>query len=765
MTWNDAATPARLALAALATGVLALLTACTSPSAQREAQDLLAQGRPAEALSRLKRAADADSRSAEGRLAWQKLRVGVVEGLLAHAQGERRNGAFDSADQLYRQALNIEPGNEPAILGLKATERERIWSGLLQQASAQIQRKNPDAARTALRAVLAESPHHPDALRLQKQIEALDVRPSQDAMLGTAYRKAVSLEFKEAPLKTVFEVLAKTAGLNFVFDKDVRTDQKVSLFLRNSTVEAAVARLLVSNQLAQRVLDANSVLIYPDTPAKQKDYQPLTVRSYYLANGEAKSVANSVKTILKVKDVVVDERLNVMIVRDSIDAVRLVDRMVALLDLPEPEVMLEVEVLEVKRSELLNLGVRWPDQVSFTPLSKSAGGQVTLRELRNLNGAAIGVTVSPLTASARRDDAVTNILANPKIRAKSREKARILIGDRVPNITTTSNSTGFVSDSVTYLDVGLKLEVEPTVFADNQIALKLALEVSSIVNQVQNKSGTLAFQIGTRSAATVLRLRDGENQVLAGLINDEDRRSASKIPLLGSAPLLGKLFGAGNDETVKTEIVLSITPRLLRNVERPDAGLLEFESGTEAGLRSRGDGPAGSPELTPSGTGASPAPQSAAPSPIEARLVAAPAPASDADVRWDAPASTRAGQIVSVGVVVDSRKPIVGIPLALGFDPKLFEVVEVKEGDFLARGGARTYFEHRIDPSGQVLVTARREDIEGVAGSGQVLSVAFRALAAAAAVPVRLLTVALEGGKLSAVTATPPAPLMIEVRP
>jgi general secretion pathway protein D len=212
---------------------------------------------------------------------------------------------------------------------------------------------------------------------------------------------------------------------------------------------------------------------------------------------------------------------------------------------------------------------------------------------------------------ARKQDSDANILANPRIRARNHEKAKILIGERVPNITTTATATGFVSESINYVDVGLKLDVEPSVYLDNDVAIKISLEVSNIVSQLQTKSGSIAYQIGTRTASTVLRLRDGENQVLAGLINDEDRRGANKLPFIGEIPVIGRLFGSSSDDNQKTEIVLSITPRIIRNIQRPEAALAEFKAGTDSSLRSRPETIASAAFVTP--PAASQAPTSVTP--------------------------------------------------------------------------------------------------------------------------------------------------------
>jgi general secretion pathway protein D len=209
---------------------------------------------------------------------------------------------------------------------------------------------------------------------------------------------------------------------------------------------------------------------------------------------------------------------------------------------------------------------------------------VLANQLRHISGADIAITPSP-TANLNKVDTDTVILANPRIRVKNREKARIHVGDRVPVISTTTIATaGTVSDSVTYLDTGLKLEVEPTVYLNDDVGIKLSLEVSSVTKQITSKNGTLTYQLGTREASTVLRLKNGETQVLAGLINNQEQDSANKIPGLGDLPLLGHLFSSHRNDGAKTEIVLLVTPRIVRNVSQPEAAVIEFESGTDSNM-------------------------------------------------------------------------------------------------------------------------------------------------------------------------------------
>jgi general secretion pathway protein D len=280
--------------------------------------------------------------------------------------------------------------------------------------------------------------------------------------------------------------------------------------------------------------------------------------------------------------------------------------------------MLEVEVLEVGHTQLRNIGIQWPSSIAVG-LVGAAGvpGQLTGTEFRNLNGDLVRVTVSdPLIALQLREVAGrTNVLANPRIRVKNREKARIHIGDKVPVITTTAGATGFVAESVNYLDVGLKLEVEPQVFREDDVGIRIGLEVSNISTQTTTTSGTIAYQVGTRNAATVLRLRDGETQVLAGLINDEDRRQATQVPGLAQLPLIGRIFAAHNDTANRTEIVLLITPRVLRNIQRPGPEVENFNSGSEMEVGGAG-GAAFPPVAIPPGP---PVPAPAAPAQPQAQ--------------------------------------------------------------------------------------------------------------------------------------------------
>ncbi|MES2757484.1 MAG: secretin N-terminal domain-containing protein [Pseudomonadota bacterium] len=621
--------PRLLALACLTLA----LAGCAAQMAYRDGEKLVAEGQVEAGLVKYREAVAAEPGNARYKTAFLQARDRGATRLVEQAERELADGQAALALQSYQRALALDPAHERARAGLRLVEADARHAVMLADAVAAFDKKDYELARQKATAILSERPNHEAARQLQAQVLEKTSAPAAEAGLSAAYKLPLNIEFRDASLKQVFEVISRRSGLNFLFDKDVKTDQRTSIFLKNSTVEAAIYYLLVSNQLEQQIMDGNTILVYPNNAAKLKEYQEMTVKTFFLANADAKVVANTLKTILKSRDVVVDEKLNLVILRDSPEAVRLATRLVALQDVAEPEVMLDVEILEIKRSRLMDLGIAWPSSLGFAPLQAATGGALTIDALRGLNSGNIGVTGVSLVANANRTEGDSNTLANPRIRVRNKEKAKVVIGDKVPNITTIitpGTSGGFASEAINYVDVGLTLNVEPTIYLNNEVAIRISLEVSNLVDSITTKSGSVAYRIGTRSAATMLQLKDGENQVLAGLINNEDRTSGSKVPGFGSLPILGRLFGSTRDSTDKTEIVLSITPHLVRNIQRPALGASEFSAGTETSFRRRPDTNVRAPVVMPPLPGATvtqATPLTVVPAPVPATVTVTPLPA------------------------------------------------------------------------------------------------------------------------------------------
>jgi general secretion pathway protein D len=582
-----------------------LLWGCVANPAITESRQLLAEGRLDEGVLRLERATREDPSDHELRAHYFRQRDQAVAQLLIQAEAERAARRMDAAQAIYQRVQKLDANNPRVREGSASMVAQKRYDALVREAEALQGKGDAVAAERVLRTVLAENPTHADARRLLQTIREKAARaevPPQS--LNATYSKPITLEFRETPLKTVFEVISRTSGLNFVFDKDVKSDTKVTIFVRNTSIDEIVKLILVTNQLERKVLNENSVLIYPNTPAKTKDYQELVTRSFYLANADVKQAQALIRSLVKTKDIFADEKLNLLVIKDTPAAVRLAEPLSEPLDMAEPEVMLDVEVLEITRSKLQELGLKFPDQIGYGLLQPTTsttivnggvsqtntnlGGTLAAGyvDLRNTSGLTSFVSNPALMLNLKNQVGEGNLLANPRIRVKNREKAKIHIGDKVPVFTTTSTANVGVAASISYLDVGLKLDVEPNVYLDDDVSIKVGLEVSSIVKEVSGPAGSLAYQIGTRSASTVLRLKNGETQVLAGLISDEERSSANRLPGLGEVPVLGRIFTNKLDNNSKTEIVLLITPRIVRNLARTQDVSATVPAGSELSVGS-----------------------------------------------------------------------------------------------------------------------------------------------------------------------------------
>jgi general secretion pathway protein D len=587
-----------------ALAVCALVAACATDNLIKDTRQMMSEGRADEALAALDKAVREDPRNLPFRQEFARQRDYAFTQWFTRADQLRSTFQFDAAEELYRRVLKYDPANPRATQSLAQNEMDRRHRAVVIEADRLIRAERYRDARDALAPVLTENPAHREARALLRIIDEKTTKPAVASLqLRSSVTKPVSLELKDVPLRTVFDVIARAGNLNFLFDKDVRADLRTTIVVRDAQVEDVIKLILATNQLEQKVLNETTALIYPNTPQKLREYQDLVVKTFYLANADVKQTANLIRTILKTRDIFIDEKLNMLVMKDTPNAIRLAEKLIAASDVAEPEVMLQVEVMEVGYNRLLELGARFPDSAAVS-LVGAAGvpGQLTLAELQTRDKNLVRLTFTdPLfLLTLRQTDGRTNLLANPRIRVKNKEKAKIHIGDRVPVITTTSAvAGGFVSQSVSYLDVGLKLEVEPLVYLDDEVGIKIGLEVSNITNTIQTQ-GTVVYQIGTRNTSTVLRLHDGETQILAGLISDEDRRTAARVPGVGELPVVGRLFSSTSDNTVKTEIMLLITPRLLRTIARPDARTVEFAAGTEASSSGGPLGAASPPSFVPS---------------------------------------------------------------------------------------------------------------------------------------------------------------------
>lgn len=569
---------------------LGLLSGCATYLEERRADRLLADGQVDAGLASLAELAKTDPTGF--RLKYIQTRDGVLRDLLQKARRFASQKKTQEARETFEAMLRLDPHSDAALAGIAALSREARESEQMARAKTSLDQGDSEAALRSLNELLLENPGQAEALRQRQGIEIERNRGlASEPVLAESLRKPVTLELRDVGIQTVLEILSRTSNVNFVLDKDVKSDIKTTIFAKDTTVEDALNLVLRTSQLNKKVLNESTLLIYADIEEKRKRYEDLVMRTFYLKNADPKKVQEMVRTLVAPQSMFMDDRLKMLIVRDKLQVIAAIERLIATYDMADPEVVLEVEILELNENGLLNAGVQVPDRLAASVYGRAGmPGQLTVDELRHLGKGNFQLFLpDPLLVlhlKQTRSDAKT--LANPRIRVSNRHKAKVLIGDKVPVITTTVNQSSSAStESISYLDVGLKLEVMPEIHVDGEVTMAVDLEVSNVVKEIRSTTGLLAYQIGTRNANTVLRLRDGETQVLAGLLKDEQNHNAAGIPGVGQVPGVGRLFSNQTSTHGRSEIVLLITPRVVRAMPTPPAHAVEFASGTadSAGIR------------------------------------------------------------------------------------------------------------------------------------------------------------------------------------
>jgi general secretion pathway protein D len=681
------------------------LAGCAAARYHRDGAALLNEGRSEEGLKKLYQAYKADPSNAKFKEDWLTQRDLTTGKLMLEANRDRNGQKWDSAAQRYARVLSLDPGHIAAQQAAIEIDLERKQIAVLDDAALFFGKGDFDQASNLIGRVLIENPANLRALQLRNQItEATRNNSLNGASLNLKGRKPVTLQFRDANLRMVMEAIARTTSLNVLFDKDVKSDLKVTIFVRDTPVEEAIDLILMQTQTAKRVMGENSMLIYPDTETKSREYAELKIRRFSMTNADPKNVMAMVKTMTKTKDMFVDEKTNALVVRDTPQIIRMIEKLISAMDQPEPEVMLEVDVMEVSRDRLYEIGIDLPTSFATSVTS------MTIDQLKAL-GRSDFLSKSGVTVTANQTNNDVNTLATPRIRVRNKEKAKFLIGDRLPVISSaaTPSGTGGTSvynTSVQYVEVGIKIEAEPTIYADGEVAIRMSLEVSNAgkPNADAAKTGTIAYTIGTRSVNTVLRLKDGQTEILGGLIQDEDISGIAGVPGLVDVPILGRLFGKQSDTKNKKEIIMSITPHIIRNNRQVDSDLLEMWSGTENNMRfgarqlgnpklqatasSNGQptvGVAAAPTATPPATAALVASPAARPAPTPAQAAATastsapmtgatlPAPRvavpTAAATATKSAAQTQKPTTPSTGAPTASSKPAPLRPLTLGVPP------------------------------------------------------------------------------------------------
>jgi len=549
---------------------------------------------PDDGVQSLGRAVKKDPRNPEYQVDYLTQRDKYAKEFLAQAETLRADGKLTEARVEYERVLKLDAGNVRATQGLIQLQQDARHEKVLIEGERLLEQGKLDGALERSTQVLESNTKNRRALKLkdatlnartERQIAQDKARAARSILDAP-----VTLQFRDATLRIAFEAISKSTGMNILFDREVKQDAKVTIFVRDITVIDAIDLILLQNQLDKRIVNANTLLIYPATASKQAEYEDLVIRSFRVTNTDIKYLSNMMKSMLKLKEVAADEKSGVLVIRDTPERLRLAERLIAVHDVPDPEIMLEVQVLEVTKSRNSNIGIKPPTSFGVSTPGTTAA-PLTLGQLNNLTSSDLLVTPLTATLNFKLEDGDAKLLASPRIRARNKEKAKIMIGDRVPTVTNSvtpvATGTPVVTGNVTYQDVGLKLEFESQVYGNSEVGIKINLEVSNIAREFTDANGGRSYQIGTRNANTNLRLKDGETQVLGGLISDQERNTASLIPGLGHLPLIGRLFGNNDGSDTRSEIVLAITPRIIRDVPVASLESREIFSGTANMVRER----------------------------------------------------------------------------------------------------------------------------------------------------------------------------------
>ncbi len=554
--------------------------------------------------------------------------------------------------------------------------------------------------------------------------------------------------------KVIYETVGKLAGINVLFDPDY-TSRRVKIELNGVTLQEALEIIALESKTFWRPVTPNTIFVASDNPAKRKEVEQSVIKTFYLANlsqpTELQDVVNALRQILEISRIQPLPSQGALVVRGTPDQIALAEKLVGDLDKARPEVIVEVAIMQVSRDKTRNLGISPPTSATValqnnlnTTTSTGTGtsttgtstsgtaNQVNLNRLGNLNATDFTVTIPPATATALFSDSSTKIIQNPQIRAVDGQKASLKIGDRIP-IATGSFQPGIggvginplVNTQFQYTDVGVNIDITPKVHAGREVTLKILMDISSVTGQ-SNIGGISQPVIGQRKIEHEIRLKEGEVNILGGILEDQDIKSLSGIPGLAQIPILKYFFAQSNVEHKENEIVFALIPHIIRSRDVTDLNERALEVGTASAIELRRASQ--SPPPVPANEAAPAAAQ--APMPVPPAQPAPQTAAGAASFVFDPASMTQAqGSTFAINVLMRGAQNIYSVPLQVSYDPKVLQVVNVSNGGLLSQDGQPVALVHRDDDTtGALQITATRPPgATGVSGQGTVVTLTFLA--------------------------------------
>jgi general secretion pathway protein D len=519
---------------------------------------------------------------------------------------------YDLAVAEYARLLRDNPDNREARLGLERAKlrasqdhftraRRLAATGSLEEAlgeyqlAAELNPANADIerelqeTRSQLRAKVAI--REDGKTRLESLIAQSRSAPLPGAALPADAKLPESVVFRDANVRDVYSAIGKFTNISVVFDPTFR-DQPVSIDLRNKTLGDALDMLSKSTRNFWRSTGDREIIVVPDTAAKRREYEEELYQTFYLSNADLKETIDILRIVVDARRIAAITATNAITLRDTPERITAAGKIISAIDKARPEVIIDVELLEVNRTHLLEFGLQLASPpASGTPTGISGQADInregfSLRSLSSLTQADVLLTNLPsLYYRLLKSDGATRILANPQLRTTEGIAAQARFGERVPVPVTTFApiaAGGVQTQPITsfnYEPIGVNIDITPRMHHDDAVSLALKIELSSISGT--GFGGLPTF--GSRSISTVIRLKDGETNMLAGLIRDEERKSFATIPGLGDIPVLGRLFGYTRNETTETDIILTLTPRIVRVLNLTEEDLQPLRVPRDAG--------------------------------------------------------------------------------------------------------------------------------------------------------------------------------------
>jgi general secretion pathway protein D len=553
------------------------IASCTSHLASRQAEIAAQRGDWDQAVLEYMKALEQSPENLAYKASLMRAKIKASQGHFEKGQEYEKAGVTERALIEYQQAVQLDPTNQYALSQLEHV-REAYAA----------QRANRESSTID-----------------QMKKRTSGTRP-QPPVLNPRSDKPIDMEFPEpVSIMQIYRALGQAFGINVLFDPNLK-DQEIGIELKQVTAQSALETLMRAGNHFYKVIDEHTIIIAQDTPQNRRTYEDLVIQTFFLSNSEVKDMMTILRSLVDAKKIATNEQLNAIILRDTADKVKVAERIIEANDKSKAEVVIDVELLQINSLRLRDIGVSLSSyQVSQTldlggatggtpgtPAPAPSAGRVRISDLEFLNQSNWFLTLPNFLYNFVKQNSDAQLLAKPQLRITDGEKASLVIGDKVPIPLTTFNTSNTVGGSVVpitsfqYQDVGIRIDLEPRVHHNREVTLK----VKVAVDQINSYRGDQPI-IGTRTIESVIRLQDGETNFLAGLIRSDEANTENGMPGLSEIPILGRLFSNKRTDAQRTDVILTLTPHIIRNAEITEEDLLPIWVGTEANITFRGGSP------------------------------------------------------------------------------------------------------------------------------------------------------------------------------